>query len=193
MVSSARNVSLTPFSNTDGHEPFSRTFDFAKSPNLREVKFSVYWTSGSLLWIPKALSTIKPTTSPRISDIELNFSGLSPWYTPRDSRERLFNELQLIEDEVARIKCEFVGVVNLTVHQNPGFGVGELDFNLWRASLTDPPVLTSFDTEPVRYSHRSSPLGRRKFMGIRPLNIAPSYILPYPGHGDKREYLSIDM
>ncbi|KAF9781854.1 hypothetical protein BJ322DRAFT_1023172 [Thelephora terrestris] len=58
-------------------EDLDRTFDFVQFPNLREARFKVHWADGSLLWIHKALSTIKPDTS-RFHALQLDLSTLSP-------------------------------------------------------------------------------------------------------------------
>ena len=83
----------------------------------------VGWLGGDMLWIPTALSTLRPTTSPRISVIRLNL--VSGFATTR-SIERLLNVassgLRLIADEFDRIEREFEGAVDLTVVRNPWFG-----------------------------------------------------------------------
>ena len=38
-----------------------------------QVKFGVRWIGGGLLWIPATFSTFSPTTSPRLSAIQLDF------------------------------------------------------------------------------------------------------------------------
>jgi len=105
-----------------GHEVLDQSFDFAKFPNLKEVKFNINWAAGDLLWIPAALSTIKPATSPRLSIIQLKLGGRSLRYIPEDPRERLVGDLQLIEKELTRIGREFMGVLDLIVTRYPGFG-----------------------------------------------------------------------
>jgi hypothetical protein len=116
------STSLTLSFNVDGREAFERSFDFSKFPNLQGVDFGVGWTGGGLPWIPAALSTLRPATSPRLSAIQLNFVGSS---TAAPSVERSIeavgDDLGRVADEFARIKREFAGAVSLTVLRDPGF------------------------------------------------------------------------
>jgi len=74
-----------------------------------------------LPWIPMALSTLSPTTSPHFSSFQLTFIG-SPFHLPREFLiEDMGNDLQRIADQVTRIKREFNGAVNSTVIRDPGF------------------------------------------------------------------------
>ena len=100
------------------------------------MKLNIIWAAGDLLWIPAALSTIKPATSSRLSIIQLKLGGRSLRYLPEDQRERLVGDLRLIEKELARIEREFMGVLDLTVTRYPGFEVGDFSSNI-RSSLTD--------------------------------------------------------
>ena len=110
--------------DADGQEPYERSLDFSKLPNLEEVHFGIKWMSGGLLWIPTALSTIRPATSPRLSVIKLNFVR-----QPSTNRsvqvmiEDTGNDLRKVADEVARIEREFSGTLSLTVHRDPAFEV----------------------------------------------------------------------
>jgi len=83
---------------------------------------------GGLSWIPKALSTIKPATSPRLSLIKLSF--IRPTFTNR-SIDALVkdagDDLRRVVDEVARIEREFGGAVHLTVYWDPSFQVALMD------------------------------------------------------------------
>ena len=106
-------------------EASERSFDFFKSPNLQEVNFglTVDWMGRGIPWIPKALSTISPTTSPRLSSLRLDFIG-SPYNRSVDSLfEDVGEDLLRIADEVGRIKREFEGAVNFTVVREPTFEV----------------------------------------------------------------------
>ena len=93
-----------------------RSFDFSKFPNLQEVDIGVGWKGGSLVWIPTALSTLKPATSPHLSTIKLNFfrSPNVRWITG-DLVKDAGNDLRWVADEVSRIEREFEGVVDFTV------------------------------------------------------------------------------
>ena len=102
-------------SESDCHESYARSFNFAKFPNLEEVKFSIDRTSGGLLWITTALSTLKPTTSPRLSNIQLDFGGLIAWLT---------DDRRLFKTQVSRVESEFAGVVDLRVKGCPMHQVG---------------------------------------------------------------------
>jgi hypothetical protein len=99
------------------------------------VTIGLRWVSGGLLWIPAALSTINPTTSPRLSAIKLNFSGRPPWFTPVQLRERLENELRFVDEHVGRIEREFMGAVNVAVIRHPGFEVGGFGFLIFNSFL----------------------------------------------------------
>ena len=62
-----------------------------------------------------ALSTLGPATSPRLSSIQLELAG-APLNRPANAYIRdMGDDLRRIADEFARIKCDFGGVVNLTV------------------------------------------------------------------------------
>ena len=78
---------------------------------------------GSLLWIPTALSTLRPATSPCVSAIRLNLISYS---CTEQSIESLLktagSELQRVAEEFTRIECEFGGALNLIVSRNAGFG-----------------------------------------------------------------------
>jgi len=82
------------------------------------------WEEGGLPWIPMALSTLRPATSPRLSSIRLNFAG-SPIINKSIETliEDMGNDLLRIVDEVARIDHEFEGAVNLTVVPDSKFEV----------------------------------------------------------------------
>lgn len=94
-------------------------------PNLQEVRLGVRWVSGNLRWISTALSTLKPTTSPHLSTVQLSFSGR----TTVTQDEEIAGDLQLIGTEISRIRREFEGAVRLTVIQNGWFqaALEELD------------------------------------------------------------------
>jgi len=108
--------------DVDGIEASKRSFDFSKFPNLQEVGFEVGWVGGDLLWIPTALSTLGPATSPRLSAILLRFASS---YSTNRSIGTLLNDagsdLRRVAGEFARIKREFKGAVNLTVFLDPAF------------------------------------------------------------------------
>jgi len=115
---------LTPPPNTGFSTGSGPSFDFSKFPNLQEVNVgvSVGWMHGGLPWIPTALSTIGPTTSPRLSSLRLTFAG-SP--SPRSIEsliEHLGDDLLRIAGEVTRIEREFEGVLNITVVRDLQFG-----------------------------------------------------------------------
>ena len=111
-------------SGVDGRGAFERSFDFSKFPNLKEVDLGIGWIGGGLLWIPPALSTLRPVTSPRLFAIQLNF--VQPFTANRSVEtaiEHIGDDLRRVADEVARIKCEFKGAVNVTVFRDPAFKV----------------------------------------------------------------------
>ena len=88
------------------------------------MELGVDWAGRSLLWIPSSLSTLRSVTSPRLFAIQLSFVQL---YIANRSVEATVENtghgLQRVADEVARIKCEFKGMVNVTVFQDPAFKV----------------------------------------------------------------------
>ena len=103
-------------------------FDFSKFPNLQDVTFLAGWMSGSLLWIPKALSTIKPDTSPRLSFVSLNF--VRPRFghgSTDDLIKDAGDDLRWVVDEVARIERELGGAVYVTVHWDQLFQLALMD------------------------------------------------------------------
>jgi len=80
-------------------------------------------TGGVLPWIPSALSTLKPATSPRLSTIRLKFAGPPITSLPV---ERLIkdmgDDLRRIADEADRIEREFGGMVEFIVVRDSVFG-----------------------------------------------------------------------
>ena len=119
LVLGCKVLTLTLSPNVGGCEAFERSFDFSKLQNLEEVDFRVGWTGGSLLWIPMALSTLRPATSPRLSTIRLDFSHPSTATRSVESAiEITGNNLRQVADEIER---EFEGAVNLTVLWDPVF------------------------------------------------------------------------
>ena len=115
---------LTLFPDVDGSEAFERSFDFSKSPNLQEVNFGfrIGWKEEGVSWIPAALSTLRPATSPCLSAVRLDFAGS---HIANPSVETLIrgtsNDLRRIADEVARIEREFEGAVDLIVSLDSKF------------------------------------------------------------------------
>ena len=115
-------LTLPPDINPD-REASERSFDFPKLPRLKEVNFShpVHRIGGaSRPWIPMALSTLCPTTSPHLSFLQVAFPG-SPSNLPESSIENLRNDLQRVRHQITRIKREFEGAVNFTVILDPKF------------------------------------------------------------------------
>jgi len=107
---------LTTSPGLDDREAFEQSFDFSKFPNLQTVEFRVRWMGGSLVFIPRALSTIKPATSPRLSIIQLNFSR--PVFSNRSANaliEDAGDDLRSVAGEISRIEGELEGAVNLNV------------------------------------------------------------------------------
>ncbi|KAF9781680.1 hypothetical protein BJ322DRAFT_1220464 [Thelephora terrestris] len=144
--------------NHDGPDALDHSFNFSRSPNLKEVKFAVDWRGGSLLWIPVALSTLKPTTSPRLSIVRLSLRSMARYVNPRDWWERLCDDLRRVEGEIARIKHEFAGEVNLIVSRPPWFRDSlPLNFDADGQQLfTSPPAarvpgVILLGTTPVEY------------------------------------------
>ena len=113
-----------PFPGVGDRDAFERSFDFSKFPHLREVDLAVRWIGGRLLWIPTALSTLRPTTSPCLSVIRLNFAfPITTSQTVETAINDTGNDRLWVADEVTRIEREFEGAVNVTVLRDPGFKV----------------------------------------------------------------------
>jgi len=106
-----------------GREASEQSFDFSKFPNLQEVDFGVRWMGGGLLWIPVALSTLKPATSPHLSTIQLSFIHPPTNQSIQATIEGAGSDLRSVAGEVARIEREFDGAVGLTVLRDPEFKV----------------------------------------------------------------------
>lgn len=126
-LAEACRETLTKFSyivdNYGGNEALDRSsaFKFAKFPNLKEVRLTVHWTAGALLWISAALSTLKPVGSPYLTVVRLEVTNRG---RPRDtagSVEQMKNEFKLIEGEVDRVRREFGRSIKVTLDS---YGMG---------------------------------------------------------------------
>lgn len=116
----AREVADADASSADNRRASS--FNFSKFPCLQEVYLATEWIGGDLCWLPGALSTIKPATSPRLSTIRLNFFILAlRTDTVKILTKDAGDDLRLVANEVARIEREFGGAVKFTVFLSPGF------------------------------------------------------------------------
>lgn len=124
-----------------GREAPNQPFDFTKLPNIKQVKFKVLQTAGSIQWISTALSTLKPATSPCLTVVRLNFAVRR--FLNRRSMERLRDDLTLIEREVARVRHEFAGKVHITMNENIRYRVSGLNSN-FRPFLKGPSALMWF-------------------------------------------------
>ena len=116
---------LTPFPNVGG-ETFERSFDFSNFPNLQEVDFGVgihvSRREGGLPWIPVALSTLRPATSPHLSAIRFDFNfSVGGAQSVETLIEDVGNDLRRVADEVTRIEREFEGTVNFAAVLDSGF------------------------------------------------------------------------
>ena len=90
------------------------------------MTFQVNWVQGNLHWIPIALSTLTPATSPHSSSIYLGFDypvdRLLTHGTPETAElEELCRNLEWIADELTRIQGEYGGAVKFIVFQGPDF------------------------------------------------------------------------
>ena len=77
------------------------------------------WSVGGLPWVPTGLSTLRPTTSPRLSVIKLNFRS-STGLLVETLIADMGRDLRRIADEVSRIEREFEGAVSVTVFPDSG-------------------------------------------------------------------------
>jgi len=130
------------FPGVDGRDSFERSFDLSKFPNLQEVTFGsmIGRMNQGVPWIPTALSTLRPTTSPRLSAIRYVLID-PPTNQPAETSIRNMRiDLRRIADEVVRIRREFEGSVDLTLVPGLGFDgvLGELNvrFNFCRAEFS---------------------------------------------------------
>ena len=118
---------LTPFPEVAGCETFEQSLDLSRFPNLQEVRLAVRigWREGGLPWVPWALSTLRPATSPRLSAIRVSLGCLAAYHNFAKPLETLVNDttddLRRIADEVTRIKHEFGGAVKFTVFRDTKF------------------------------------------------------------------------
>lgn len=88
-----------------------RPFDFAKCRNLKEVALTLNSASTSLPWFYMTLSTIKSSTTPHLSVLHLDLpqpNRIADW------RILFADDLRLLDEEIARVRREFGGAVNLT-------------------------------------------------------------------------------
>ena len=79
---------------------------------------------GGLPWVPAALSTLRPTTSPRLLAIKLRLACSYLVFATQVVEAVITDagdDLQRVADEVARVEREFGGVVKLGVHQSSVF------------------------------------------------------------------------
>jgi len=107
-----------------GQEETSQSFDFSKFPNLREVSLRLRWIHGGPRWVPAALSTVNPITSPRLSVLLLDLVGPpSGTRILESSIEGLATDLRRTRDEVTRIRSVFEEGIDLTVSLDQWFGV----------------------------------------------------------------------
>ena len=114
---------LNGFPGIDSWVSFDLPPDFSKFPNLQEVNFvfRAGWMGKGLPWIPLALSTLRPATSPRLSAIRLDFTGLVIVNGSTDAWiANTYDDLARIADEVAQLEREFEGA-NMTLVQGPVF------------------------------------------------------------------------
>jgi hypothetical protein len=92
------------------------------------VSLHVKWLFGRLDWIPEALSTFKPATSPRLTKVHLGFDYPLDQIESQNSHdhselEDLDRELHWIARELARIEREYEGTVNIVVMMGEEFGL----------------------------------------------------------------------
>ena len=101
-----------------------QSFNFAKLPNIEEVTFTLRQVDGDSPWILKALSTLKPTTTPHLSVLQFNLGDRTPGRGPIEWGRKVGDGVPLMKRQVTRIRREFAGAVNVIVHRYPGFPVG---------------------------------------------------------------------
>ena len=77
---------------------------------------------GRLLWIPVALSTLGPATSPHLSAIKLRFTRVRSVKRPTKTLiKNMSEDLQWIVNEFTRIGRESERAVSFTVIRDSGF------------------------------------------------------------------------
>ena len=87
------------------------------------VIFGLLLAYGSVHYIPVALSTLKPSTSPHLSDVQFRLTGLThPRYTSENwNLENMGDDVPQIAEELTRIEREYEGVADLRVFRGAGF------------------------------------------------------------------------
>ena len=110
----------------DFQGPLERSFDFSNFPRLQKVTFDAHRVHGPIHFIPVALSTLKPSTSPHLSHIYFGLSG--PRYSNfyyfikgTSNLENMGSDLRRIAEEFSRIEREYEGAVDLSVVRSTGY------------------------------------------------------------------------
>jgi hypothetical protein len=85
------------------------------------VTFDIHWVHRDLQWIPLALATLKPETSPRLSKIYLSFSGPAYYYHSRGGGTALEDSGNKIAHELTRIEEEYGEAADLIVTLDAAF------------------------------------------------------------------------
>ena len=89
-----------------------------------KLSFRAGRTGGGLRWVPMALSTFRPATSPHLTTIRLYFARLLVYNRSAASLiEGTADDLRRIADEVTRIEREFEGAVDLIAVRDSAFMV----------------------------------------------------------------------
>jgi len=98
------------------------------------VDIAVCWAGGRLFWIPAALSTLSPTTSPHLSAIKLRFTRVSSVKRPTKTLiKNMGDDLRWVTNEFSRIGREFEGAVSFTVVRDSRFeelDTGKVSFRI---------------------------------------------------------------
>ena len=87
------------------------------------MTFGLLLAHGSLDYIPLALSTFEPSTSPHLSYIHLRFNGPThPGFASGNwNMENIGDGLPRVAEEFSRIGREYEGVVDLSVFRGAEF------------------------------------------------------------------------
>ena len=87
------------------------------------MTFGLHLAYGSLHYIPMALSTLKPSTSPHLSYVHLRLTGPThPNFTSGNwNLENMGDGVPRIAEEFSRIEREYEGAVDLRAFRGAGF------------------------------------------------------------------------
>lgn len=118
-----------------------QSFDFSRFAKMREVDLGAIYTSGSLHWITRALSTLKPENSPLLSAVTLRLSVTLSLNGPGCILgQEISDDLSRIGREMARVKKVYPRKLDIVVRCDLAF----------RAVLDSQPIWDDFIGEDLQ-------------------------------------------